>query len=283
MLKVLKWNCASVRARKDELLKIIDEHRPQVVVLSETCLTAEIAFNLQGYNIARKDRINSHGGVLIACATNLRATRISITTNSERVACRIEVDQHIALNIASIYFPPSFAVSRTGMDNLIQQIDPPRLLVGDFNAHGQQWGGAITDRRASMLTAFFDDKDLTTLNTGEITRVACPPIRPSAIDLSVCSANITLGFTWRVLDHPHGSDHLPILLTYSYGSTPVATVHSSAIKISKIDWDQYNNLVQIGLLNKIQEIQSSTEKYAKLVEMCAELTRLYVTKKQAFS
>lgn len=141
-----------------------------------------------------------------------------------------------------------------------------------------------------------------------MTRIACSPIRSSAIDLSVCSANMALTSTWRVLDHPHGSDHLPILVTFSHASTAIQAETTTAIRTKSIDWEQYNNFVQLGVINKIDDLQSNTEKYLHLVDIiresaisssprlprrhgtrvpkswwCAELTHLYDSKKRAYS
>ena len=34
----------------------------------------------------------------------------------------------------------------------------------------------------------------------------------SAIDLSICSADLLTDFSWKVMEDSHGSDHFPVLL-----------------------------------------------------------------------
>ena len=50
------------------------------------------------------------------------------------------------------------------------------------------------------------------LNTGDVTHIHSQTGTFISIDLSVCTSNSLLDFTWRVLPDLYGSDHFPILL-----------------------------------------------------------------------
>lgn len=223
-LKVLQWNCRSVRSKKDDLNILIEEHSPDIIALSETWLLPDTTFTLKGYTIARRDRTDGYGGVLLACLNSIPVTKVDITSIYECVVCSINISNLQKLTVASMYCAPPTrsSVTRSGLDHLLNQIPDPKLLLGDFNAQGQQWGNPDNDPRASLLMSVFDDHHLGTLNTGEYTRVACPPIRCSALDLSICSESIALDCTWTVLDSTHGSDHLPIMVTYRLSTRPTA-------------------------------------------------------------
>jgi hypothetical protein len=58
----------------------------------------------------------------------------------------------------------------------------------------------------------FDDLDLVVLNDGSITRMASPPRRSSAIDLTLCSSSLALDVIWSVIDDLVGSDLLQLIL-----------------------------------------------------------------------
>lgn len=66
-----------------------------------------------------------------------------------------------------------------------------------------------------MLYDVIDEFHLSVLNTGEITRIACPPFHNSRVDISLCSSRFSLNCVWSVVNDPAGSDHLPIHITFS--------------------------------------------------------------------
>lgn len=297
-----------MRRKSDDLNIMITEHNPDVIVLSETWFKSSTQFTIHGYAIARKDRDDGYGGVLLACKSSLRTKRLQINTAHECVACEIQFSDRQKINVASIYLPPSGQqVTVASVKNMAQQIPHPKMLLGDFNAIGQQWGNTTNDRRTAILNTVFDDDDLVTLNTGAFTRVACPPVGNSAIDLSVCSTYMALDCTWTVLDHTYGSDHLPILVNYNLVNIRPDLTGVSPINTKHINWTQYAHLVRQAINDNIINTQTALEKYDHLAGIiiessraasttnsqwnvrlvpkpwwCPELSVLYAAKKKAF-
>ena len=64
----------------------------------------------------------------------------------------------------------------------------------------------------------------------------------SAIDMSICSSNILLDFTWSVDDELHGSDHYPIVLKH-ISNTPSNA--SPKWKIEEANWSKYTQEIQM--------------------------------------
>ena len=54
-LGVLQWNCQGVRGKKDELLGLINNYKPDLVALQETKLWTINKFEITGFNFVRKD------------------------------------------------------------------------------------------------------------------------------------------------------------------------------------------------------------------------------------
>lgn len=293
---------------------MIASHSPDIIALSETWLKPETPFSISGYTTTRADREDGYGGVLIACKNTIMAAKVTVATEYECVVCRIKLEDSRELHIASAYLAPptSSTVTKSGLDSLMQQIPPPRLILGDFNAQGQQWGNPTNDRRATLLMAVFDDHNLSTLNTGEPTSIARPPVRSSALDLSVCSADISLDCDWHLLDHPHGSDHIPILITYPpSASAPTNPRNDSPTTIStnNINWAIFKECVQLGMSVCDNPQETAIERYTTLHEVmiesarsaakprfsahhqphkpkvwwCPELSQLYARKRKAFT
>lgn len=66
-IKILSWNCQSVRNKTIELQHHLESNNIDVAVICETWLTSNHQFNLNNYTIYRKDRVSGvHGGVAIA-------------------------------------------------------------------------------------------------------------------------------------------------------------------------------------------------------------------------
>jgi hypothetical protein len=94
-------------------------------------------------------------------------------------------------------------------------------VLGDFNTQSQSWGCESDDSRACVVQSMFDGLRLVHLNDGLLTRIAAPPRRSSAIDLTLCSADMSLNdILWQVLDDADGSDHLLILTSLQSFNVP---------------------------------------------------------------
>lgn len=149
---MLQWNCRSIRDKHNELVNLITKYSPHVIALSETWLCSTSRFVLNGFTIARKDRPDGYGGVLIACREDLIASSIVIASGYESVGCSVKLKSGTQINIASVYFPPTPQISSPNLEAMIRCIPEPRFILGDFNAHGLQWGCTYDDQRAHILT-----------------------------------------------------------------------------------------------------------------------------------
>ena len=89
-----------------------------------------------------------------------------------------------------------------------------------MNAHQTLWGGTRTDSRGRKLLEFTNNNNLTILNTKEPTRVS-PRGKPSAIDLSIVSPELTMDADWSVHSDNLGSDHFPVCITYHEDNTMI--------------------------------------------------------------
>lgn len=241
-LVLLQWNCRSIRDKHHELMALIATYNPHIIALCETWLHSDFSLSIRGYSICRKDRVDGYGGVLLACRNDLISSSIAINTNFECVGCSVSLTSRLQMNIVSVYFPPNLQISSQNLELMLNCIPEPRFILGDFNAHSQQWGCAFDDQRANILSSVFDDNNLITLNTGEHTRVVCPPRLSSAIDLSLCSAQLGFDCSWRVCDDLYSSDHLPIIIEFNT-SVPHITTCRPVNLIKNIIWSEYQQII----------------------------------------
>lgn len=106
-LKILSWNCQSIRKKVSELHDYINKADIDIVTLSETWISNNQALNLQNYTIYRRDRQHSqHGGVAIAIKQNISHSLMPhITTNIiESIGLHIKLKNSSTITVVSCYF-----------------------------------------------------------------------------------------------------------------------------------------------------------------------------------
>ena len=121
--------------------------------------------------------------------------------------------------VCSIYLPPSLKLNSSNLDDLITQLPPPVLLLGNFNAHSSLWGCPKTDIRGKLIEDLLHKHNLCLLNNGSTTYMHAATASVSAIDLSICSPNIFLDVQPNVHEDLCGSDRHPITIFYDLVNT----------------------------------------------------------------
>ena len=150
-LKVLNINCQSIANKKAEFQAIIDEHKPDIVVGTESWLTknhlsSEIFPSSLGYTPFRQDREadTSGGGVFILVKDTLLATeQKQLKTNCEVIWVKIDMVTTKPIYIAAYYRrkegdTQSIAELRRSLD-MAAQLKGTLWLLGDFNYPKFAW------------------------------------------------------------------------------------------------------------------------------------------------
>jgi hypothetical protein len=113
----------------------------------------------------------------------------------------------------------------------------------------------------------FDGPWLVNLNDGSLTRITAPPRKSSAIDLTLCSADLALNqILWRVLDDAGGSDHLLILTSLQSFNVP-SNIPTPMFDLTRhIAWSTYT----VSVLESLEDSQTmvgSAERYNLFVDI----------------
>jgi hypothetical protein len=118
--------------------------------------------------------------------------------------CMLLLD--LCFTLCSVYLPPAIPVSLAYLTNLISQLPPPFILLGDFNARNILWGAVLTDKRGRSVYDVCAGFDLILLNTGAHTHLYLGSGTLSTLDLAFCSPGLAVQLDWSVLPDLHGSD-----------------------------------------------------------------------------
>lgn len=253
----LQWNCRSLISKLDLFRQLTFKSNCDVFALSETWLKSDSDLSFRDYNIIRQDRSNdsgkkSGGGVLIGIRKPHSFYRVQLPNlgSIEAVACQARIRGE-DICIVSVYIPSDASVTRQNLHTLVECLQAPRLILGDFNSHSQEWGCQRDDTRSRLILDLCDDYDMLILNSGEMTRLSSPSTEPSAIDLSLCSNSMALNCEWNVIQDPYESDHLPITIRVK-GQQRSVTAEISYDLTRNIDWKQYAEIISDGINSAVE-------------------------------
>ena len=241
-LSILQWNCQGLRAKYESLKILINENFPICISLQETMIgqkrlcPKEYLF----YHYEQPADEGRHGGSAILLRRDVVHTQLPLQTNLQAVA--VQVFTKRKYTVCSIYLPPSNNIDETlkqDLDNLINQLPQPFLLLGDFNGRHPMWGDVTSNSRGNMIFSLIEKKELAVLNTGAPTHFHIQTGTLTSIDISLCSPDCFLDFSWQVMDDGIGSDHFPIVIGIV---DEVAVPRSPRWLLDKANWALFKTL-----------------------------------------
>ena len=112
-LKIIHLNIRSLNNKIDLLRLWVEQHKPNIITLSETWLTNKISNNeikLTNYVLYRADRGTRCGGVVTYVSTTLASELIVPAvgpSNFESIFVKIILHENKYITIVNIYRPPS--------------------------------------------------------------------------------------------------------------------------------------------------------------------------------
>ena len=189
------------------------------------------------YNVFSPDINQAKGGASILVRQGVIHSQIPLQTNLQAVAVQLSLFKTITL--CSIYVPPSDNLRQQELDDLVQQLPKPFILLGDFNSHNPLWGSISTNDKGKKIEDFIANNNLSLFNDGSDTYLHPGSGTYSAIDLSITDPSILNDFQWSVHSDMCGSDHFPIVLE---SIVPAPEEHYPRWKFSKADWGTFSSL-----------------------------------------
>ncbi|KAF0755679.1 putative RNA-directed DNA polymerase [Aphis craccivora] len=206
--------------------------------------------------------IKASGGISIFIKESYSSEEILVNTPLESVTISVQLKQKIT--ICNLYLPNQSPFTEVDLKNIIQQLPPPFILLGDFNSHNKLWGCITTNTRGKIIESVIDSENLITLNNAKPTHFGTA----SAIDLTFTTPSFAPHLTWDTLSHPYGSDHLPIITKLTYRNTKDIQVGKPKWKLNTADWNLFTSLLE----QKIDSIEFEKPKINNLNEVTQNFT-----------
>ena len=261
---LLQWNTRSVVSHWAEFKQYIINKKPLIAAIQETYFLDSDAynynFNIRGYSLYWNN-VNSkprRGGSALYISNKLIHTQIKYNSPLNYVAATVKIAQR-DINVVSIYLSPSEEFNEQQLDNFVQQIPSPKIIIGDFNAQHRAWGCDTDTTRGTRLLKVTDKHDLICINNSTPT---CYTLRQgkqilSVIDLAFVSQDIVTMFTSHVQIDTYFSDHFPIHINVE------TLTHTNPTRIPKwnlrkADWDSFREHVDTCINNSRSTISNTS-------------------------
>ena len=218
--KIIQWNCRGLKPNYNEVSLLISEYNPSVFCFQETFLKPDDNISLRGFNVynyVHTDCLRPSGGASIFVKSSFPQRKIDLQTELQATAVSVTLDREIT--ICSVYIPPSFSLNSQHLDNLLQQLPSPYILLGDFNGHNILWGGQNNGSRGELIENFITKNDICIMNDKSYTYHSPSTKSFTSIGLSFCHPSLFLDYNWSVCEDQHNSDYFPIIIEQNTYST----------------------------------------------------------------
>ena len=237
---ILQWNCRGLKGNFNELKVLAQNFNPAVVALQETHLKEcdNLTFkSYHMYNTFSPDEDWAKGGTSLLIKQGIIHSHISLNTTIQAVAVRVTL--HKTVTLCSIYIPPESRLRQQELDNLVDQLPTPYILLGDFNGHNPLWGGDDYNTLGRLMEKFISEQGLCFFNDGSYTYLHPGHGTYTAIDLTLTNSDLITDFTWTVSDDLCGSDHFPIIIQYEESNIEKRIPNWN---LKKADWETFKTL-----------------------------------------
>ena len=181
----------------------------------------------------------------------------------------MSVTLHRTISICSIYIPPRAKIKQKDLDEIINQLPSPYLLLGDFNGHNVIWGSDNVNERGRTIENFINKNNLCLFNDNKPTYLHPATGTYTSLDLSICYPTLLLDYEWKVHDDLCGSDHFPIFLN---NIAPGVEEPSEKWKLNKADWPSFKALCESEINETILKAKDPIDNFTTILYKIAEKT-----------
>jgi hypothetical protein len=239
MLNIVSWNCQSVSNKKPELLKYIDKHKIDIVLLSETWLSEKRDLDFHNFNCYRLDR--SHGGVAILIKKSIEHNTIRRIKFATADAIFLKVKcLSFEFTVGSIYCSP--VTSRSVFASFFSKvlsIPGAAIISGDFNCKHTRWNCTTNCLKGSDLTKICDSK-LYQIHSPDSPTLIPSRGNPTIVDFVLSKA--ILGLTGPITDNELSSDHLPIRFSFPFQKSVAENTKIFDYKYA--NWKKFREIIE---------------------------------------
>ncbi|GFV94168.1 probable RNA-directed DNA polymerase from transposon X-element [Trichonephila clavipes] len=209
------------------------------------------------------------GGVCIFTSLDVPSSALPLHTSLQAVAVRIHSTSLIT--VCCLYLPPNTVIHQHDLNNLLDQLPAPFIILGDFNGHSTLWGSAKTNPRGRQIEQVLSDHCLCLLNHEEPTYFHEPTRSFHTIDLAICSPSLLPHLNLSVEKDLYNSDHFPVIL--SHDSDPGGKTFPPTYSYRRADWAFFTQLAVItDAMVKTESVNTAVQEVTNVLIAAADLS-----------
>lgn len=267
-LKILVWNCNSLRSKTTELQHFLKNHQIDIALLNETHLTPAVKANVANYTQYRNDRRAGKGGgtaILIKNSISNEPRHTQKETKIETTGAIIHTaNGNIQLN--AIYCPPGKDIPEEDLNQIFNN-NTPTIAAGDYNARSERWGTKWPNRAGKLVEKYTEENNVGILVPDTPTRyTGNSRDRGEVLDFALIK-NINQVINIDVLDEL-SSDHLSVIITLACNINKNIQTHKQT------DWDKFrtqlNKSLKVPIINNADEIEHACEHISTNIQKAIE-------------
>lgn len=277
-LNIATWNINGLAPNVNEVEVLLDTHKLDILLISETHLTDRSSVNIKNYtthNTKHPDG-TAHGGTAVIIRSSIKHHELAQYGTEHIQATTIAVEGKTGnFNVSAVYCPPKHKIKEEQWTHYFSTLGPRFMAGGDWNAKHPHWGSRLTSTRGRQLKLSIENNNLTTLSTAEPTHWPTDISKlPDTIDFFICKG-MTQYFTSTTSCLDGSSNHTPVLLTIStilleYEPTP-------KMYNKDTDWDSFGDIINRTLnlqiaLKTPEDIDTAATQFTNLIQVASWLT-----------
>lgn len=252
-MDIIQYNIRGLANNRNDIDILHHLYKPTLFCLQETHIKENNSPKFNNYNIIHNYNQLATQGVAFLIKKETKYTQINLTTNIQAIAITINIPHTV--HICNIYIHPTQNINEIDLQNLIDQLPQPRLILGDFNAHNPLWGSTTKNPKGTTIENFINNNALICINKNEFTYFHPSSGTATKIDLTLSNPSIATVLTWRTLEQLQ-SDHVPILISTFKHNNNTTYPPSNSIRYNKIDWTKFKESLKNTPINSHSTVHS---------------------------
>ncbi|GFY11800.1 putative RNA-directed DNA polymerase from transposon X-element [Trichonephila clavipes] len=186
-------------------------------------------------------------------------------------AVAVRIHSTSLITVCCLYLSPNTVIHQHDLNNLVDQLPAPFVILGDFNGHSTLWGSAKTNPRGIRIEQVLSDHCLCLLNHEEPTYFYEPTRSFHTLDLAICSPSLFPNLNFSVEKDLYNSDHFPVILFHD--SDTGGKTFPPTYSYSRADWALFTQLAVIpDAMVKTESVDTAVQEVTNVLIAAADLS-----------
>ena len=267
-LNIIHINTQGIRNKIPDIALLIQEHKPDILLLQETWLnsTDPLVLNFNNYKTSEYRRTGGGGGLAICIKSDITHSFSSkLTTNkgNEVMSAKIDDSKGNFIEIFNLYNNRTKNIDTNFISDTL--VDNDKLIIGDLNCKHPKWGSKKVNPGGKILNQELKKYNIDHSFHNTPTRIT--NTNEDVLDIALWnkSNKFCHNMTVKTLEDI-GSDHIPVLFSINFEPSVKVKHHKKIKQYHKVNWESLNQ--KLLKLNRKLTTNDDVDRQIKRIETC---------------